>query len=117
MTNNKMKKRKIKVGTVYLVDSFAAVRVKIKATRKDIDPFTKKDVWWGVLIDEADAIALQNSGVPYSKINIDESIIFDWQIVKSIRKKSGNSSKNASTIRKHEPKRKRRRYTVRSGSN
>ena len=114
MTNNKQKKRKIKVGTVYLVDSFAAVRVKLKATRKEVNPFTKEDVWWGVLIDEVDAVALQNAGVPYSKINVDESIIFDWQIVKSIRKKNRKRSKNANTIRKHET---RKRNPVRSGSN
>ena len=79
-----------------MVKSFAGVQVKLKASRKEVCPFTKKDIWWGVLIDEKDAKALQNSGVPYSRINVDESIIFDWQIVKSIRGKN----KNAATIRK-----------------
>ncbi len=96
MTNNKRKKRQIKVGTVYLIDCFANVQIKLKATRKEVCPFTKEDVWWGVLIDEEDAKALQDSGVPYSRINVDESIIFDWQIVKSIR----GTNKNAATNRK-----------------
>ena len=88
------------MGTIYLTDTFAGVRVKLKATRKEVCPFTNEDVWWGTLIDEKDAKALQDKGVPYSRINVDESIIFDWQIVKSIRNNKKDSSKNAGAIRK-----------------
>ena len=84
------------MGQVYLVKSFAGVQVKLEVSRKEVCPFTKEDIWWGVLIDEKDAKALQSGGVPYSRINIDESIIFDWQIVKLIRGKN----KNATTLRK-----------------
>ena len=82
------------------MDTYAGVRVKIKATRKERCPFTGDDFRWGVLIDKKDADALQEKGVPYSRINIDESIIFEWQIVKSIRGKS----KNATRHRKHKRK-------------
>jgi hypothetical protein len=109
MTNNKRKKRQIKLGVVYLVDTFAGVKIKTRATRKEICPFTREDVWYGVLIDEEDANALQSAGVPYSRINIDESIIFDWQIVKSIR---GSRKHNASTIRKSKSKKGRKTDTV-----
>jgi|TARA_R110002060_G_scaffold38317_1_gene49482 hypothetical protein len=108
MTNTKRKQRQIKSGVVYLIDTYAGVRVKIKATRKEICPFTKKDAWYGVLIDEEDAIALHKAGVPYSRINDDEAIIFNWQIVKSIRlPKQESRKKNAGTNRK--PKLKRRK--------
>jgi len=117
MQNNKRKKRQIKVGKTYLVDTFAGVRVKIKATRKEVCPFTKEDVWWGVLIDEEDAKALQKACVPYSKINVDESIIFDWQIVKSIRTpKKGNVEQNERSNRKPKSKTRRRSNSVRKGS-
>ena len=99
MTNNKNKKRKFKVGQVYLTDTFADVRVKIKITRKEIDSFTKQDIWYGCLIDEEDAQALHKAGVPYSKINIDESIVFEWLIVKNIRQPR-KAVKNANTNRK-----------------
>lgn len=93
---------------MYVVDTFAGVRVKVKATKKEICSFTKEDVWYGVLIDEADAIALHKAGVPYSKINVDESTIFNWQIVKSIRSpKQESRKKNARTNRK--PKLEKRR--------
>ena len=108
MTNTKRKSRQIKLGTVYVVDTFAGVRVKVKATKKEVCSFTKEDVWYGVLIDEVDAIALHKAGVPYSKINVDESTIFNWQIVKSIRSpKQESRKKNARTNRK--PKLKKRR--------
>ena len=55
------------------MDSFAGVRVKIKAIRKEPCSITKDDAWWGVLIDEEDAMALHSHGVPYSRINIDEN--------------------------------------------
>ena len=110
MTNTNRKKRQIKLGTVYLVDSFAGVRVKIRATRKEVCPFTKEDVWWGVLIDEEDTIALQRASVPYSKINVDESIIFEWQIVKSVRTKKGKA--NAGANRKSRVKKRSNSNTV-----
>jgi len=117
MQNNKRKKRQIKAGTIYLIDTFAGVRVKIKATRKEVCSFTKEDIWWGVLIDEADAKALQKACVPYSRINIDESIIFDWQIVKSIRTpKQGNKKQNERSNRKPKPKARRRVNSVRKSS-
>jgi len=100
MTNNNSKKRKIKAGQVYLVRTFAGVDVKIKVTRKELNPWTKEDDWFGVLIDEADAIALQKASVPYSKINVDESYIFEWQIVKLIRRPHQKKSKNGTIIRK-----------------
>ena len=100
MSNNKRKERKIKEGCIYLLDTFAGVKVKVKATRKERCQFTGEDFWWGVLIDEEDAKALQDKSVPYSRINIDESIIFEWQIVKSIRGKN----KNAARHRKHRRK-------------
>ena len=100
MSNNKRKKRNIKEGTVYLVDTFAGVKVKVKATRKEKCPFTGDDFWWGVLIDEKDAKALQEKSVPYSRINIDESIIFEWQIVKSIRGKNKNAARHRKHMRK-----------------
>jgi hypothetical protein len=108
MTNTKRKSRQIKLGVVYVVDTYAGVRVKIRATRKEICPFTKKDVWYGVLVDEEDAIALHKAGVPYSRIDDDESIIFNWQIVKSIRlPKQESRKKNAGINRK--PRLKKRR--------
>ena len=82
-----------------MTDTFAAVRVKTKVTRKEINPWTKEDIWYGVLIDEKDAKALHEAGVPYSKINVDESIIFEWLIVKRINKPR-EASKNANTDRK-----------------
>ena len=100
MKNNKKKKRNIKVGQVYLVDTFAGPRVKIKVTRKEVDCFSKKDVWYGVLIDEADAKALQRASVPYTKINVDESFIFEHQIVKLVRAPSKERIANAGTVRK-----------------
>jgi len=100
MTNNNNKKRKIKVGQVYLVKTFAGVEVKIKVTRKEYNSWTKQDDWFGVLIDEDDALALQKASVPYSKINTDESFIFEWQIVKLVRKPYQKKSKNGSIIRK-----------------
>ena len=100
MTNNKKKKRNIKVGQVYLVDTFAAVRVKIRVTRKEVDGFTKKDIWYGVLISEADAKALQKAGVPYTKINVDESFIFEHQIVKLVRASNKERIADARIVRK-----------------
>ena len=85
---------------MYLVRTFAGVDVKIKVTRKELNPWTKEDDWFGVLIDEADAIALQKASVPYSKINVDESYIFEWQIVKLIRRPHQKKSKNGTIIRK-----------------
>jgi len=111
MTNNSARKRKFKVGQVYLTDTFAGVRVKIKLTRKEIDPFTKKDVWWGVLIDEEDAKALHKASVPYSRINIDESIVFEWLIVKSIRQPR-KAAKNADTNRKRRVRRRPKKESV-----
>jgi hypothetical protein len=108
MTNTKRKPRQIKSGTIYVVDTFAGVRVKVKATRKEVCLSTKEDVWYGVLVDEEDAIALHKAGVPYSRINDDESIIFNWQIVKSIRlPKQESRKKNAGINRK--PRLKKRR--------
>ena len=101
MTNNKSRKRSIKVGQVYLVHTFAGVDVKIKVTRKEYNSWTKEDDWFGVLIDEEDARALQKASVPYSKINVDESYIFEWQIVKLIRRPHQKKSKNGTIIRKH----------------
>ena len=100
MTNNNSKKRKIKAGQVYLVKTFAGVDVKIKVTRKELNPWTKEDDWFGVLIDEEDARALQKASVPYSKINVDESYIFEWQIVKLIRKPYQKKGKHGTVIRK-----------------
>jgi len=107
MTNNntKKRKRKFKIGQVYLTDTFAGPRVKIKLTRKEIDSFTKQDIWYGTLIDEEDAKALHKASVPYSKINIDESIVFEWLIVKNIRQ-PGKTTKNANTNRKRGTRRK-----------
>lgn len=102
MTNNKEKKRNIKVGQVFLVSTFAGVDVKIKTTRKEYCTRAKKDLWYGVLIDEADAVALQKASVPYSKINVDESFIFEWQIVKLVRRPRQVKSKDGSIIRKCE---------------
>ena len=99
MANNNDKKRKFKVGQVYLTDTFAGVRVKIKITRKEIDSFTKQDIWYGCLIEEEDAQALHKAGVPYSRINVDESIVFEWLIVKNIRQPR-KATKNANTNRK-----------------
>ena len=114
MTNNKNKKRNIKVGQIYLTDTHAAVRVKIKVTRKEINPWTKEDMWFGVLIDEKDAIALHEAGVPYSKINVDESFIFEYQIVKRINQ-SRKASKNANTNRKRKARRTKQK-PIRKGS-
>lgn len=100
MKNNKKKKRNIKVGQIYLVDTYAAVRVKIRVTRKEVNEFTKKDVWYGVLIDEADTEALQKAGVPYTKINVDESFIFEHQIVKLVRASNKERPPDAGIIRK-----------------
>ena len=98
MSNNKQKKRNIKVGQVYLVRTFAGVEVKIKVTRKEYNGWTKEDDWIGGLIDEEDAKALQKASVPYSKINVDESFIFEWQIVKLLRRPHQKKSKNGRTI-------------------
>lgn len=98
MSNNKNKKRNIKVGQTYLVRTFAGVEVKIKVTRKEFNPWTKEDNWFGVLIDEADAIALQKASVPYSRINVDESFIFEHQIVKLLRRPHQKKSKDGRTI-------------------
>ena len=100
MTNNKEKKRNIKAGQVFLVSTFAGIDVKIKATRKEYCGWSQRNVWYGVLIDEADAVALQKASVPYSKINVDESFIFEWQIVKLIRKPRQKRGKDGSIIRK-----------------
>jgi hypothetical protein len=103
MTNTSKKIRKIKLGTTYIVDTFAGIRVKIKATRKEFCSYTEEDAWYGVLIDEEDAEALHKAGVPYSRINVDESVIFNWQIIKSVRSpKQESRKKNAGS--KREPK-------------
>lgn len=81
------------------------MKVKIKATRKEACSFSSGDTWWGVLIDEKDAIALQAASVPYSRINVDESIIFDWQIVKGIR---GSNKSNEGANRKSRSKKRKK---------
>ena len=88
-----------------MVDTFAAVQVKIRVTRKEVNDFTKKDVWYGVLIDEADAKALQRAGVPYTKINVDESFIFEHQIVKLVRAPNKERIADAGIVRKRKKNR------------
>ena len=87
-----------------MVKTFAGVEVKIKVTRKEYNSWTKQDDWFGVLIDEADSIALQKASVPYSKINVDESYIFEWQIIKLIRKPYQKKRKNGIIVRKRRDK-------------
>tara|TARA_A100001011_G_scaffold397557_1_gene498949 strand:- start:9280 stop:9618 length:339 start_codon:yes stop_codon:yes gene_type:complete len=112
MSNNKPKRRKLKAGQIILADSFAGVRVKKRLTRSD------DHGWWGVLIDPADAKALQKMSVPWIEPETEETFTFDFHIVKVIRKPLKENPVNAKRdVRKQKrKKRKPRNRTVRKSS-
>lgn len=108
--NNKKRKRKLKVGQTILADSFANVKVKKRLTRRgDSD-----SGWWGVLIDEEDANALKEMGVPWIEPEIEETFTFDFHIVKVIRSSLEKTVDGKHGIRKQ--KRKPKRRSVRKSS-
>ena len=108
MTNNNKKNKNLKVGQIVLADSFANVRVKKRLTRRDEADFG----WWGVLIDEEDALALKKMCVPYIEPEKEETFTFDFQIVKVIRKKRKSTTNGKLGIRKQ--KRKKRKTNSRT---
>jgi hypothetical protein len=112
MTNNNKKKKNLKVGQIILADSFASVQIKKRLIRRDDADLG----WWGVLIDEADAKALQEMGVPYIKPEKDETFTFDFQIVKIVRKKRKPTGGKHDIGKQKRKKRKTRRRTVRKSN-
>jgi hypothetical protein len=97
MTNNKPRVRKLKVGRIYEVKSFAGVNVHMKVLRLDNENL---NIYLGTLVRKSDVDNLIKGGVPYSKDEEPEnckSIIYDWQVIKEIKsgeKKSGKNSRN-----------------------
>jgi len=100
-------KRQPKIGEVWLVDSFAAVQVKMKITK------TEKDGLWGTLIDKKDADALHAAGVPYIEVGVDESVIFNFQIIKKLKIKSQKVNNEYETSHNRKPRKKRRNRSTR----
>ena len=95
------KKEKIpKVGEVWLVDSFANVKVKKRITRKD----DRKSGWFGVLIDREDAQALREASVPYIEIEKDETYIFDFHLIKRLKAKPRKRNNGPPSNRKRKRK-------------
>tara|TARA_B100001250_G_C19641350_1_gene718420 strand:- start:139 stop:450 length:312 start_codon:yes stop_codon:yes gene_type:complete len=98
------KEKTPKVGEVWLVDSFANVKVKKRITRKD----EEGSGWFGVLIDEADAKALRAMSVPYIEIEKEETYVFNFHLIKRLkavpRKKKNGSTSNRKHRRKRSPR-------------
>lgn len=94
-----------KAGEVWLVDSFAGVKVKKRITRKD----GEKPGWFGVLIDEADVETLRKASVPYIEIEKEETYVFDFHLLKRLKaapkKKKNNGSTSHRKRRKKQGKR------------
>ena len=109
MTNNNKKKKNLKAGQIILANSFANVQIKKRLIRRD----DADRGWLGVLIDEADAKALQGMGVPYIEPEKDETFTFDFQIVKVIRNKRKSTGGKHDIGKQKRKKRKTRRRTVR----
>jgi len=96
-----------KIGEVWLVDSFAGVQVKKKITK------VEKDGWWGVLIDKKDAEALHTAGVPYIEVGVEETVIFNFQVVKKLKIKSQKVNDKHEAPRNRKPRKKRRNRSAR----
>ena len=96
------KEKRPKVGEVWLVNSFAGVKVKKRITRKDEDG----SGWFGVLIDTEDAKALRKMSVPYIEIEKEETYVFDFHLIKRLKAAPRKKKKNESTSnRKHRKRR------------
>ena len=69
---------KLKPGDIILAYSFCNCKVKAKLTKKD-------DMgWWGTITDSKSLKCLRNNEVKLSKT--DETFVFDFHIIKIIRK-------------------------------
>ncbi len=96
MTSNN-NKRKFKPGQLVVAQSHAGVDVKIRLTRKDEQGLG----WFGVLIDQKDAMALKNAGVPWIEPEEFETFTYHHQIVKLVYQKRNHprsNKKNGSRI-------------------
>ena len=83
-------------GYILLVNSFAGPKVYVKVTRVI---FKEKEAWGadgceGVLIYEEDVKSLISSGVPYKDLKNQNVWVFDFQIIKKIRKKKIDNLKS-----------------------
>ena len=81
------KRRKLKVGTVYLVKSFAGPEVHMRVTEIENQD---KGIYMGILLKKSDIESLIKAGVPYDKNEDPEkctSVIYEFQVVKMIRNK------------------------------
>ena len=81
---NKVKKNKLKIGDIVLVDSFAGPQVRAKLKKRIISKNGfGADGWEAVLVYKKDIDALRKKGVPYKKAEKPSVFVFDWQIIKN----------------------------------
>lgn len=101
------KEKTPKIGEVWLVDSFADVQVKTRITK------IEKNGCLGVLIDKRDSDALHRAGVPYIKIEVEETVIFNFQLIKKLKIKPQKVNDKHETSHDRKPRKKRRNRPTR----
>ena len=85
---------KYKVGDVVLVESFAGPKVRVRLKKRVLIP---KDCWgadgWAAqIIYKKDVDILRKNGVPYKKGAKPLVFVFDWHVIKRIRRHSTSGS-------------------------
>ena len=85
---------KYKVGDVVLVESFAGPKVRVRLKERILKPkdFWGADGWNAQIIYKKDVDILRQNGVPYKKDAKPIVFVFDWHIIKRIRRHSTNGS-------------------------
>ncbi len=83
-----MRKRKVKIGDVYLTNTFAGVQVYSEIVEIEN---AEKGIYMGKLTRKQDVDALIKASIPWSKNANPEdcvSVVYDFQIIKKINKKT-----------------------------
>ena len=79
---------KYKVSDIVIVESFADPKVRVRLKKRILKPknFWGADGWDAQIIYKKDVDALRQNGVPYKKGEKPIVFVFDWQMIKKIKK-------------------------------
>ena len=86
-----------KVGDIVLVESFAGPKVRVRLKERLLKPkdFWGADGWNAQVIYKKDVDILRQKGVPYKKGAKPKVFVFDWHIIKKIRRHSSTGRATA----------------------